>query len=564
MSLYRKYRPRKFADVIGQEHVKKTLANAIKLDEVVHGYLFSGSRGIGKTSIARILAMALNCDNRSPDGEPCGQCVSCAGIISGADLNVMEIDAASNRGIDEIRALRDSVAIVPPAGKKKVYIIDEVHMLTKEAFNALLKTLEEPPNHAIFVLATTEVERIPDTIISRIQHFEFKRATIEQLKSQLTDIAAKEDLVIEPAALDLIITQADGGFRDSLTILNQIQSLGEAKITVKSVESNLGLVSAAELSSLVTASLKKDVAGLQEKIAGLNEAGFKPSGIIDSLINTYRFGLWRAYGVEMPTGQAQAIVEVVERLSQTQPSYLQRQILRLLRAKQQLRWSPLPMLPIELAMIPESLPEVKTSSSVARAPEKKDTPKLTEPAQAPNVPNSALLQKAELAIEAQDKLKQRKNMAEEMTKVQVEKESNADPKTSTGINEDVLAKAWPEVVAEIRLENASLGALLRSCQLVGAADNELVIQVPFSFYGDRIADNKNESLINAKVKSKLGVTGKIRCQLAENQTPATPPTPPPMIKNEETKPTNQPTDPKQSGEKSILQAAQEIFGVRSE
>ncbi|MCA9388190.1 DNA polymerase III subunit gamma/tau [Candidatus Berkelbacteria bacterium] len=611
MSLYRKYRPKKFSEVIGQDHVKKTLVNAIKFDEVVHGYLFSGSRGIGKTSIARILAMALNCEARSEEVEPCGECPSCKAIVSGSDLSVVEIDAASNRGIDEIRALREAIAIAPPVGKKKVYIIDEVHMLTKEAFNALLKTLEEPPAHAIFILATTEVDRIPDTIISRIQHFEFKRATIDQLKTQLTDIAQKEKLELEPTALDLIITQANGGFRDSLTILNQLQSLGETTISVKVVETNLGLVSATELTAIIDASLDRQADQLKERFESLNAAGYKPSGIIDSLINIFRFGLWQLHGVALPEGQPESVEKTVKKLAQQSSSYVEAKILKLLQAKQQLRWSPLPMLPIELAMLPEvgqqgsGGSEQNTESRIKNRESQKASlgvPGENNQTSSLNRKSGATIDIEDLKVDAKPETATVSSRPSERMERSLDsdlistRDDNKKPKAqntkheisetspSTGsppngkaaspssrdnqevnhqspITNQELTQAWPEIIAEIRLENASLGALLRSCLLVGAANNELVIQVPFSFYGDRIADTKNEAIINAKVKAKLGISGKIRCQLAQNQAPTPPPPPPPMIKDQSA---NQAVADESGQKESVLEAAKEIFGVRAE
>jgi DNA polymerase III subunit gamma/tau len=219
----RKWRPQTFADLVGQEHVTETLANAIKKDRVVHAYIFSGARGVGKTTAARILAKALNCVN-GPTAEPCGVCDSCKEIAAGSSLDVIEIDAASNRGIDQIRELREMVRYAPAASRSKVVILDEAHMLTGEASNALLKTLEEPPERMIFVMATTQPEDLEDTIRSRSQHFHFRALTFNEITDRLKYIATKENLKIEDGALAVIARMAEGSMRDALSLLEQARA----------------------------------------------------------------------------------------------------------------------------------------------------------------------------------------------------------------------------------------------------------------------------------------------------------------------------------------------------
>src|ERR671917_1164067 len=221
VSLYRKWRPRTFDTIVGQEPVVSTLRRAIETGRVAHAYLFSGPRGTGKTSTAKVLAMGLNCVN-GPTPEPDGTCESCRAIINNSSLDVVEMDAASNRGIDEIRDLRDRVNLAPVAGRMKVYIIDEVHMLTSEAFNALLKMLEEPPEHVVFVLATTEKHKVLPTIISRCQSFDFRRPSVALLSEKLREIAAAEGIAVEPAALTVIAREGRGSFRDAEGLLDQL------------------------------------------------------------------------------------------------------------------------------------------------------------------------------------------------------------------------------------------------------------------------------------------------------------------------------------------------------
>ncbi|MGE5598805.1 MAG: DNA polymerase III subunit gamma/tau, partial [Bacteroidota bacterium] len=241
LALYRKGRPRGFADFVGQAHVVRTLKNAVAGNRVAHAYLFCGPRGTGKTTAAKILAKAVNC--AAPrDGDPCCACPSCERIASGISLDVQEIDGASNRGIDEVRDLREKVRFAPAEGRFRVYIIDEVHMLTGEAFNALLKTLEEPPPQVIFIFATTEPHRVPTTVLSRCQRFEFKRFARDELIGRMAEIAAAEGIEIEPAALDLIAAQAAGGMRDAIGLLEQAAAHAGESVTQADVREVLGLV----------------------------------------------------------------------------------------------------------------------------------------------------------------------------------------------------------------------------------------------------------------------------------------------------------------------------------
>lgn len=248
-ALYRMYRPQSFDDVVGQTHVTKTLRNAISKGKQSHAYIFSGPRGTGKTSIAKVFAKAINCLN-SDDGEPCNECAICKGITQGTNSDVIEIDAASNNGVDEIRNIRDKVKYAPSESKYKVYIIDEVHMLTTGAFNALLKTLEEPPSHAIFILATTEPHKIPPTIISRAQRFDFKAISMDQIVDRLKFVAESQSLEYDTAALEFIAKTSEGGMRDALSIMDQAIAFGDERLTLQDALNVTGSVDDAALNDL--------------------------------------------------------------------------------------------------------------------------------------------------------------------------------------------------------------------------------------------------------------------------------------------------------------------------
>ncbi len=238
-ALYRKYRPKGWAEVIGQEHIVQTLKNAIAADRVGHAYLFAGPRGTGKTTLARLLAKAVNCLAEDPKARPCNQCDNCKAVNENRFMDLIEIDAASNTSVDDVRDLRDKINFSPSQGKYKIYIIDEVHMLSTAAFNALLKTLEEPPPHAIFVLATTEIHKIPATVLSRCQRHEFRRVPVDEMIGQLKTIAKAEKIQADDEALSVIARQAGGGLRDAISLLDQLASTG-TKITLQLTQTVLG------------------------------------------------------------------------------------------------------------------------------------------------------------------------------------------------------------------------------------------------------------------------------------------------------------------------------------
>lgn len=279
-ALYRKFRPQEFEDVKGQEHIVTTLKNQIKADRLGHAYLFCGTRGTGKTTIAKIFARAVNCEH-PVDGSPCGDCPSCKAIAAGSSMNVIEIDAASNNGVDNIREIREEVAYSPTEGKYKVYIIDEVHMLSIGAFNALLKTLEEPPSYVIFILATTEAHKIPVTILSRCQRYDFRRITIETIGKRLTELMEKEQVQVEPKAIRYIARAADGSMRDALSLLDQCIAfyLGQ-DLTYDRVLEVLGAVDTEVFSKMLRKIIEKDISGVIAQLEELIIQGREPGQFV--------------------------------------------------------------------------------------------------------------------------------------------------------------------------------------------------------------------------------------------------------------------------------------------
>lgn len=272
LSLYRKYRSQVFTEIVGQEHITTTLKNALERDRIAHAYLFSGPRGTGKTSTARIFAKCINCEE-GPTVTPCNQCNICLSIISDRLFDVVEIDAASNRGIDDIRDLKEKVRVPPAQARKKVYIIDEVHMLTREAFNALLKTLEEPPPHVLFLMATTEPQKLPPTILSRCQRFDFRRLTDNEISGHIRHIADNEKFEIESGAVDMVVRSADGSLRDAISILDQLVSFSSGKVTSDEVNLMFGLVDKSEIATFMHAIFAADAARAFELFQRFFEAG---------------------------------------------------------------------------------------------------------------------------------------------------------------------------------------------------------------------------------------------------------------------------------------------------
>ena len=362
--LYRKYRPQYFSEVVGQDHVIQTLANAVKSGRVSHAYLFSGPRGCGKTTTARILAKAVNCLDRKADGaEPCGKCASCTEIASGRSIDLIEIDAASHRGIDDIRELRDGIKFVPTKAKYKVFIIDECHQLSKDAANALLKTLEEPPGHAIFILATTEIHKMLPTILSRCQRFDFRKLKQEELIGRLKNLAQKEKTKIDRAALELIAAYAGGSVRDAESLLGQVLVFSGMKketetIKVSDIRDLLGIVEIKVIGDFVDLLEQKKAADAVNFLNAVTDKGFDLQEFNKNLINYLRQGLILSLIGINEKGDLTTAGLTDEEFAKLKIQVTALKIERLrkfielfLSAQEKIRYSPIPQLPLELAII---------------------------------------------------------------------------------------------------------------------------------------------------------------------------------------------------------------------
>ena len=350
----RKWRPLIFDDVVGQQHITDTLKRAIEKDRVAHAYIFTGTRGVGKTTTARILARALNCD-KGPTIDPCGECESCQNIINGSSFDVMEIDGASNNGVDNIRELRDNLNYNSMAGKYRIIVIDEVHMLTKGAFNALLKTLEEPPKNVIFIFATTEPQKIPDTIHSRCQRYDFRRISTEHIAGQLAKICKNEKINFEKEALNLVARRADGSMRDSLSLLDQVYSFCSENINEKEVRSILGLVDMEVYNKILDAASDKNPAPAIIAVEEVLNKGFDLIEFIVGFQEYIRTLLFTRLPGILENQRIDISQETVKMRSEKASDFSESDLLRiaeiLKKVEMDMKWSNYPRFLVETALL---------------------------------------------------------------------------------------------------------------------------------------------------------------------------------------------------------------------
>jgi len=361
-ALYRKWRPSKFEDIYGQDQVTTTISNELREGKISHAYLFCGTRGTGKTTSAKLLAKAANC--RVPQGiNPCDKCESCVSINEGNSIDVFEIDAASNRGIDDIRNLRDGIRFTPTFGKYKVYIIDEVHMLTTEAFNALLKTLEEPPSYVIFILATTEAHKLPATILSRCQRFDFRRISIEKITERISYICREENIKCTDDAFRLIASSADGSMRDALSVLDQCSIASSGDITAKTVLEVLGMSGGEALIKIGDAILREETPAAIQQISELSEGGRDINQLIRDLVIHFR-NLLMTKVVDKPEDIIDQGVEAINILKSHAEHHTRENIIRciniLAALENEAKFASNPKILLEIAVVKSFVAELKS------------------------------------------------------------------------------------------------------------------------------------------------------------------------------------------------------------
>ncbi len=515
MSLYRDWRPKSFAELVGQEAVVRTLTSAISGGKLAHAYLFSGPRGSGKTSAAKILARCIDCVN-GPTPTPDNTCENCRAILSGTALDVLEIDAASNRGIDEIRALRDAVKFAPAAMRMKVYIIDEAHMLTKEGANAFLKTLEEPPPHAVFILATTEPEKLPLTILSRCQRYAFRRIAIPVMIERMREIAAAEKIPIDDSALSAIAYRADGGLRDALTMLEQAAAFADGKIDAATVELAFGASGRTYARMLLDRAIARDAAGALKTIDEASDAGTDMQVLIRGMIAEFRNLLVARIDPallarDLAPADAEAAVGRSKELTQAQ---IVRALRLLAEALSTVRSSGNPRLELETALLRFTLaaedptldaissrvsvlesgaPQPATPRAAPKPAAPKPAAEITTPPDGPPLP-------AELPPTA-------------------EKTSSNGPLTIQKVR-----SAWQSIRTRVEGERQSLRTQLSRAQPEAIEGNALVIKLPNAIFAETLKDNAK--MIEDAIAEVLGAPLRVRFRVEaspKNASPAPPP-----------------------------------------
>lgn len=464
---YQTYRPQNFSEVVGQEPIVKALLQAVKLGRVGHAYLFTGSRGVGKTTIARILAKAVNCPNVSA-GDPCGTCDTCLAIARGAFLDVIEIDAASHTGVDNIRELIDRIAFGPSQGKMKVFIIDEVHMLSKAAFNALLKTLEEPPAHALFILATTDIDKVPETIVSRTQRFDFRKITSPQILETLQAVVKKEKLKLPAGALEIIVENSEGGLRDALSQLSMIAVL-EKDHSEADIHLLLGTTARATVEELLTLVAKGDAGAMPGFYERQTELNFDPASFTRKVLLV----LQELLEDNLTASQASSALSGQYQL----PQILH--VMRLyLRAYKEIERALSPELPLLLASIEAALYMSGTQGGLK-------SHSLGTKSEGISQPPVMQSEQIELA-----------------TPVVITESYNQAP--SATIELAAVTSWWPALVDEVRKLNGPLATLLRNSPILSVQDGRVTVGVKYLFHKEQLESNRIRSVINEFLSKQAG------------------------------------------------------------
>lgn len=527
-ALYRRWRSQTFSQIIGQDHVTHTLLNALRAGRIAHAYLFSGPRGTGKTTTARVLAKAVNCLDPQ-DGEPCNRCAICRSLNEGRSLDLIEIDAASNRGIDEIRALRDKIAFSPSECRYKVYVVDEVHMLTNEAFNALLKTLEEPPPHAIFVLATTEPHKIPATVLSRCQRFDFRRVSLPNLKKKLELICSQEGIHIEPSALDAVARHASGSFRDAESLLDQLVSYGLEEIALQDVRRVLGSAPEQMVSGIVQAAATGDTGTGLSLIAEALDSGVEPRQLTREVLEYLRgLLLVKNGGASLLSVTPETLREVTS-LAQGIPL---RRLLRIVRlfneAANHLKTGAHVQLPLELAVVEATLMgDGPTSSGKEQKGGAQPRPLVQERSAPYSAPRTVAESGEPSAVgdepgpteraehPAADRPDDEASAEVLASEVEVRSQREPSPAPGTEITLAWLQHNWGELLLAIRPRNRMVEALLKSCEAVSIKDGVVMLGFYHSFHRDKVNEDQHRATVEEALRELTGQPLRVRCNLIE-------------------------------------------------
>jgi len=509
MSLYRKYRPQRFSELVGQDHIRQTLTNAIRQGKFSHAYLFWGPKGSGKTSTARLLAKSLNCkDLKDLKGEiePCGICSSCEEISLGRSMDVIEIDAASNRGIDEIRELRERIKFAPTNSKFKIYVIDECHMLTKEAFNALLKTLEEPPKHAIFILATTELHKVPATILSRTQVYDFKKAKPEEIMQVLQTVVKAEGIKIDQNALTLMAHLAMGAYRDALSLLEQVSTLEPDKngqISLEQIRLILGQSTEKSVWDFIEALAQNNRAGALKVIEEQYSEGSDLENFISETVKILRkvvLAKAEINSIDILPDELIKMKSLAEKFSLNQ---LLQIIDKLLGITGKVKTAVLGQLPLEMAVfeLTQNNPKdnlIIKETQTKLAPKKETAPQENEIVQ-------------EKPVVKEKPVENKENAEPETTTIQ-------EPITKSDLSKETISNStflelWPKIIAEVKEENNVIAAMLRDAKIKNLTDESITLATKVKFQADQICTTKNRKIIEDAINKFFGKQVRIDCMV---------------------------------------------------
>jgi DNA polymerase-3 subunit gamma/tau len=496
-TIYRKYRPQQFADVTGQEHIIKTITNEINTDKIAHAYLFSGPRGTGKTTLARLLAKSINCPERKKNNyEPCGTCSSCAEITAGHSIDTIEIDAASHTGVDNVREnIIDNAQFKPTKSKYKVFIIDEVHMLSTSAFNALLKTLEEPPSHVIFVLATTEQHKLPATIISRCQRFNFKRVGYEDMMKRLTEICKSEKIKVDKTVLERIVNKSDGCMRDAESLLGQVLSLDLKEIGPEDAEMILPTSNIQTVLEFIDFILDKQTGSAIKLIGELVGDGVNLEQFAYDCLEAMRLLMILQIDPQTKNITTDYSSETVKALKKTSAKTTSLQLVKMLESlisrRREIKSAPLPQLPLELFVVEFTCDQPADNKSLSTMAE--------EP----------MVAKKETAPEEH---KQPQHTITQTIKDTISTLTHKPIKTTM---EEIKSK-WNDVIQAVAKENHSLGFILKMCDIQDINNEGLHLSVPYSFHKDKLDENKTKKTIEKALTDFFSEHIQLHCTVSEN------------------------------------------------